>query len=209
MMSKNYTHIVEHYEKCFFQHGDNHRGVDWPNQADLDTRFRVASEVMKGNPKKNISLLDFGCGNGLFIDYLDQHQLLRHIGYTGLDLSQVFIACCERKYPHLSFICTDVMKTPEIGFYDYIILNGVLTEKCSLAFEVMWDYAQKLLVTLFQQCHIGMAFNVMSANVDWKREDLFHVEFDLMATFLQKSLSRNYVFRNDYGLYEYTTYVYR
>jgi hypothetical protein len=30
----------------------------------------------------------------------------------------------------------------------------------------------------------------------------------LLAEFLTKDLTRNFIFRNDYGLYEYTAYVY-
>jgi hypothetical protein len=73
----------------------------------------------------------------------------------------------------------------------------------------MWDYTKTLLPALFKKCKYGLAFNVMSEHVDWKRDDLFHVPYDLLADFLQKNLSRNYIFRNDYGLYEFTTYVYR
>jgi hypothetical protein len=47
----------------------------------------------------------------------------------------------------------------------------------------------------------------MSKNVDWEREDLFHVSLDLVSDFLCKNLTRNYIIRNDYGLYEYTVYV--
>jgi len=45
--------------------------------------------------------------------------------------------------------------------------------------------------------------------VDWEREDLFHLSLDSLAGFLVKELGRDFVIRNDYGLYEYTTYVYR
>jgi hypothetical protein len=38
---------------------------------------------------------------------------------------------------------------------------------------------------------------------------LFHLPFDTLASFLTSELTRNFVFRNDYGLYEYTAYVYR
>jgi hypothetical protein len=48
----------------------------------------------------------------------------------------------------------------------------------------------------------------MSKHVDWEREDLFHLPFDTLAAFLKQELSGNFVIRNDYGLYEYTTYVY-
>ena len=49
----------------------------------------------------------------------------------------------------------------------------------------------------------------MSHHVDWQRDDLFHVPFDRMAELLQANFSRHYLFRADYGLYEYTVYVYR
>lgn len=205
-----YVKIVNHYEQCFLKHGDNHLGVDWPNETDLDKRFKVAYELIRKNCANPISLLDFGCGNGLFINYLQKQQLEKNIQYTGLDLSPLFIETCRKKYPQYPFVCTDIFKNrDELPHYDYIILNGVLTEKCSLPFNDMWHYAKSLLITLFNHCKVGMAFNVMSEHVDWKRDDLFHVPFDLLAEFLQKNLSRHYVFRNDYQLYEYTTYVYR
>jgi hypothetical protein len=49
----------------------------------------------------------------------------------------------------------------------------------------------------------------MSKQVEWERDDLFHLPFDVMASFLAERLSRRFVIRHDYGLYEYTTYVYR
>jgi len=62
---------------------------------------------------------------------------------------------------------------------------------------------------VFSHAAIGIAFNVMSKHVDWERDDLFHLPFDTLAEFLEEHLTRNYVFRNDYGLYEYTTYAYQ
>ena len=49
----------------------------------------------------------------------------------------------------------------------------------------------------------------MSKHVDWERDDLFHLPFDDLARWLVASVSRNIVIRADYGLYEYTVYVYR
>jgi hypothetical protein len=49
----------------------------------------------------------------------------------------------------------------------------------------------------------------MTKHLDWERPDLFHLPFDATAEFVTKELTRNYVFRSDYGLYEYTTYIYR
>ena len=54
----------------------------------------------------------------------------------------------------------------------------------------------------------GPAFNVMSNKVDWERGPVY-VPFGLVASFLAREASRHFVFRHDYGLYEYATYVYR
>jgi hypothetical protein len=45
--------------------------------------------------------------------------------------------------------------------------------------------------------------------VDWERDDLFHLPFHTMADFVRGELSHHFLFRQDYGLHEYTTYVYR
>jgi hypothetical protein len=73
----------------------------------------------------------------------------------------------------------------------------------------MFSYFKQLVRRVFAHATVGMAFNVMTKHVDWEREDLFHLPFDTLAEFLKKELTRNFVFRNDYGLYEYTTYVYQ
>jgi hypothetical protein len=49
---------------------------------------------------------------------------------------------------------------------------------------------------------------VMSKHVDWERDDLFHLPFDALGSFLREEVSRHFVIRHDYGLYEYTTYIY-
>ena len=88
-------------------------------------------------------------------------------------------------------------------------MNGVFTEKQDLSFSEMFEYLQDVVRTVFTKARVGIAFNVMSKHVDWERPDLFHVPFDVLRSFLVKNVSRHFVFRQDYGLFEYTTYVYR
>ena len=92
---------------------------------------------------------------------------------------------------------------------DYVVMNGVLTERRGVPFDEMRDYMFRLLERVYSLTRVGLAFNVMSQHVDWQRDDLFHVPYDLLAAFLKARLSRHFMFRTDYGLYEYTTYVYR
>lgn len=208
-MTTDYRTIIKHYEACLAQHGDSHLGVDWPNATDADVRYRVMLELLKTPSVAPVSLLDFGCGAAHLYDYIQQRGF-SHIEYIGLDASHEFIDLCRRKHPRLQFHAVDVLANDDpLPTVDYVVMNGVLTEKRGLSFRDMQQHMQRLLLRVFPAARIGLAFNVMSKHVDWERDDLFHMPFDLLAKFLKQSVSRHFNFRADYGLYEYTTYVYR
>ena len=210
MRDDSYRSIVSHYEACLEKHGDTHLGVDWPTKQDADTRYRVMLEVIRSFPTgENIRLLDFGCGGSHLNDYLERRGV-KYIAYSGLDLSPKFVELSKRKYPANVYYCLDLLdQRSSLPLFDYIVMNGVFTEKRELSFDDMFAYCKRLLKKVFAQAEVGIAFNVMSKQVDWERDDLFYLPFDKLAEFLTKELTRNFVFRNDYGLYEYTTYLYR
>lgn len=210
-MKPFYTKIIEHYEKCLEIHGDTHLGVDWPNLDDAIKRYKVMLDIIKidENTNENITLLDFGCGTAHLLDYINENRI-SNILYTGLDISEKFISVSKKKYPKTPFLCGDILeKKFRIPNFDYIVMNGVFTEKRSLTESQMWKYFTHVLESTYKISNKGLAFNVMSKNVDWEREDLFHLSIDTLSNFLCKTLSRNFVIRNDYGLYEYTVYVYK
>jgi SAM-dependent methyltransferase len=208
-MTGEYRKIVEHYENCLAQYGDTPRGVDWTKEAEVDVRYKVMLEVIRRSDDGAVSLLDFGCGTSHLYEYILRNNL-NGIEYSGLDLSEKFIEVSKNKFPNINYYQADIIKnTDAIPAFDYIVMNGVLTEKRELSFEEMWEYAQTLLARVFEKARRGVAFNVMAKTVDWERDDLFHLPMDTLASFLVKKLSRNFIIRSDYGLYEYTTYLYR
>lgn len=206
---KKYLEIIEHYEACLANHGDTYLGVDWPNAEDADTRYRVMLELIRKPNLPVVRLLDFGCG----ASHLYEHILangINGIEYMGLDLSSKFVELSRKKFPHNCYLCADILEEPEVvPASDYIVMNGVFTEKRGLTFDEMLAYFELMLKAAFTKAQLGIAFNIMSKQVDWERDDLFHLPFDTLARFLIRSLTRNFIIRNDYGLYEYTAYVYR
>jgi SAM-dependent methyltransferase len=201
--------LVAHYENCFKAHGRMPKGVDWPNLPDLEKRFEVMLGVLPPG-KRRPSLLDLGCGPGLLVDYLDRTGRLSDIAYHGIDLSEPMLESARAHWPNLEFQKRDVLLTPlPTSSFDCAILNGVLTERRAIPEREMKEYAIDLLSHVFEAVRWGIAFNVMSKIVDWERDDLFHWGFDDMARAVSKALSRHLVIRADYGLYEYTVYVYR
>jgi len=112
--------------------------------------------------------------------------------------------------PDHDFEVRDILENPLPGqSIDYIVMNGVLTERVSLTYEQMKEYSCSIIKAAYDTCIYGIAFNVMSTHVDWYRNDLFHWSLDSVVSFLVKECSRNIVIRMDYGLYEFTVYVYR
>lgn len=207
-MSATYQSIIRHYERCLAEHGDTYRGVDWPNPVDAAKRYEVMLDLIR-QPAEGTTLLDFGCGASHLYEYMLQRGF-DEIRYGGLDASPAFCALASKKFPQNTYQCVDVLKHPEqVGEYDYVVMNGVFTEKRELSFDAMFGYMQQVLLAVFPKVRRGLAFNVMSKQVDWERDDLFHMPMDTLAAFLLKHLTRHFVVRNDYGLYEYTVYVYK
>jgi hypothetical protein len=208
-----YLSIAAHYERCLERHGDTHLGVDWPRAEDVDVRHRVMLDVIRParHPSGDrVHLLDFGCGASHLYEFIKREQLQR-IEYSGLDISERFIDLSRRKFPENDYWCIDILTAPQDALprFDYVIMNGVFTEKVDLTFEEMLQFFERTISRVFRIVDVGMAFNVMSKHVDWERDDLFHLPFDTLGNFLTAEVTRNFVIRSDYGLYEYTAYVYR
>lgn len=205
---KKYIEIVEHYEACLAKYGDTHLGVDWPKAQDAETRYRVMLELIRKPCPAVVTLLDFGCGASHLYEYILANSITG-IEYTGLDLSPKFVELSSKKFPKNHYICADILEQAQaVPASDYIVMNGVFNEKRGLTFDEMLAYFERMVSAAFAKAQRGIAFNVMSKHLDWEREDLFHLPFDTLARFLIRALTRNFVIRNDYGLYEYTTYVY-
>jgi len=208
LAEKPYLSIVEHYEACLERHGDTHLGVDWPNAEDAETRYRVMLDVIRRPASDPVRLLDFGCGTSHFYEYL-QREGIRDIEYSGLDISERFVDLSRVKFPDVEYYCADILDDDvELPRFDYVVMNGVFTERIDLTFDEMLAYFKRVVRRVFALVDDGLAFNVMSKQVDWERDDLFHLPLDLLSEFLTREISRNFVVRHDYGLYEYTAYVY-
>lgn len=207
---KVYRAIVNHLEDCLDRNGDTPRGVDWPTKEGAEKSYAVMLAMIREQPGTRVSLLDLGCGLAHMYEYMLANGW-EWIDYRGSDLSEKFLSRCKTKFPKIPFDRADILGNdadaiPEV---DYVVMDGLLTEKLAAPFDDMWSYAQQLIAAAFAKARRGIAFNVKSKYVDWERDDLFHVPVQLMTDFVATQLTRSFVIRHDYGLYEYTVHVYR
>lgn len=205
---KPYTSIVAHYENCLRRFGDTHLGVDWQKADEADKRYQVMLDIIQPINGPTASLLDFGCGTAGLLDYMIRTKT-QNIYYNGLDISAYFIDVCNKKYPNTRFFTIDILDHHILlPRYDYIVLNGVFTEKIDLSHAEMTDYFKSMIVKIFPYCIKGIAFNLRSKQVESENMALFHLSFDELALFLVKNFGRHFIIRNDYELEEYTVYLY-
>lgn len=203
-MNKSYKKIAEYYNKAFIEYGDTPEGLAWDNQLNLNKRYEVMFDVVK---HYNTSILDFGCGYGGLYEWILNNK--KTAEYVGLDINKEAIKFAKEKHPETTWIESDIHKDTLQTDFDYIICNGTFTVKDTLTQDEMWDFMTSTLEKLWTKTNKGIAFNVMSKLVDWERDDLFHVSMDQLGQWLKDNLSRDFIIRNDYKLYEYTAYVYK
>jgi SAM-dependent methyltransferase len=211
MSAPRYLTLATHYESCLAQHGDSHLGVDWPDAADAELRYRVMLDVIAPlSPDRRVRLLDFGCGTSALYDHIlaDGRS---DIEYAGVDISERFIEVCRHKFPHNTYWQLDILtaEADALPRFDYAVINGVFTVKLDLTFDEMFAFFSAVVKRVFSLVDVGLAFNLITTHVDWERDGLFQVPLDRLARWLAADLSREFIIRHDYGLCEYTTYVYR
>jgi SAM-dependent methyltransferase len=167
-------------------------------------------DIVNSPPRQPVELLDLGCGTSQFYEYIIRQGREDEVVYSGLDLSSVLLDQARSKFPHITYYDVDLIEGPDtLPSFDYVVINGIFTFKDGLSHTEMLDFWRAFIERAFAHTRSGIAFNAMSTEVEWQRDDLFHLPFDVMTSFVAERLSRNFVIRHDYGLYEYTTYVYR
>jgi SAM-dependent methyltransferase len=209
MTTDGFPPLVEACEALFVEHGDNYLGQGWTkSQENTDLRYGVMLDLM-AERTSNVSLLDFGCGTANLLRYMVEAGV-EGVAYSGLDVSERFIAVAREKFPDVSFHLADILDGPtDLPMFDYVVMNGVFTYKGPLTFDEAVVQWRRLLTAAMAHARVGIAFNATSPYVDWQRDDLFHIPMQVLADVVAASPCPHFRIRHDYGLYETTVYAYR
>jgi SAM-dependent methyltransferase len=209
-----YLQLGAHYEACLVQHGDSHRGVDWPFAEEVEARHYAMLEVMRPfPPRQTTRLLDFGCGASHLYETIEQDGLGPLIEYVGVDISEQFVSLSRSKFPRNEYVCADILAADgELARlrFDYAVMSGVFTQKLNMSYDEMVDFFQRTVEAVFGLVTHGIAFNLISPHLEWERDHLFHLPLEALTGFVTRRISRRYAIRSDYGIdYEHTLYAYR
>ncbi len=151
------------------------------------------------------SILDAGCGVGLFYDYLEES--LDSFQYIGVDVSPRAIRVAIEHQPTLDFRECDLLETTLEEPVDFVVANGLLYVK--FGEEDMIAYRNQLLIHLFSLCSKGLAINFLSTRYAQK-DEANYLYFDPGETLNAcLKVTPNVILRHDYSPSEFTLYLYK
>jgi len=95
-----------------------------------ETKFLFNGYVMPGD-----KVLDLGCGNGRFFEFLKD----KDIDYIGVDFSEKLIEIAKEKYPKIKFQVADALNLPSPNnyfdkIYSIAVLHHIPSEKFRIQF---------------------------------------------------------------------------
>lgn len=202
--------LAEHYSNCFATYGERPEGVDWgecpaDHQIRLD-RMLALTEIGK-TAKAIPSLLDVGCGFGSLLDLIQNRGLA--FDYHGIDLCDSMIAAAQKRHLDAKWSIGDILKVDFPEKYDYVVCNGILTQKLSASFRDMDEFAKSLIKRMFELCEIGIAFNLMTTHVNFMAPNLYYRNPVELLGWCMAELTPRVRLDHAYPLFEYTLYLYR
>jgi SAM-dependent methyltransferase len=182
--------------------GATSEGVDWNGPDSQYLRFKILSEVIAEN---KVSILDYGCGYGEYINYLNSQDL--EYAYTGYDISKAMIKQAKEKFPGKEYIFTS--HPEELKQYDYAIASGIFNVKNEINDNEWQDFILSELKKLDMLSQKGFSFNALTTYSDkeFMKEYLHYANPLLLFDHCKKHFSRNVALLHDYGLYEFTIIV--
>lgn len=182
------------------EHGATPRGVDWNSSESQSARFVELARLIE--PQH--SVLDIGCGYGALLDDLRASGWEGQ--YLGFDLADEMVDAARRLHVDDGVFTTEPFG-PEAA--DYVVGSGLFNVKMDIAEEEWIGYIDRTLDSMYEQCRVGMSFNVLTAwsDPERKRSDLFYASPGRFVEYCGAHYSRHVTLYHDYGLFEFTITV--
>ena len=198
--------LRDHYREKFLKYGQTPKGVDWKDKKSADIRYKIMLNVLKSN-LKNKSILDIGCGYGGFYNFLKKAD--SSIKYYGIDIVEEMIDEAQKSCPSGIFYNMDFLNKNFSLKFDYMVCNGLLTQKLSISEEEMDKFSKKIIKKMFSLSNLGCCLNLMTSECNFYSNNLFYKCPKKTLDFCISEITKKFKIDHSYGLYEYTIYLYK
>jgi hypothetical protein len=157
----------------------------------------------------NFSIHDVGMGLADFYEYINKEFTQKVFAYSGSDILPDFVNEAKKKYPSCNFYLRNIAETIPSENYDYVIMSGLFHQKREIKIKE-WEYfSHAMIFNAYKMAAKGIAFNFVSPFVDFYQPEVYYCKLDKLLNFITDRLSRFFVLKHDYALYEFTVFVYK
>ena len=174
---------------------------NWYQQGSIK---RDVKKIFELNTCK--SILDVGCGYGAFKLFLDKQGL--ELNYAGIDIVEDMVKAARATQPEVEFQHGDILDCSFSKHFDYVICNGIFTQKLKHSDADMEAYTKIVIKKMYDLAKVGIGFNLLTDFVDFKNPDNFYFGPGELLEWLG-NVSCRFELIHSYPLFEYTTFVYK
>lgn len=205
--SHTFQHLEEMYHDCLNKHGDTPLATQQADRFTQEQRMRVICQV---SDLKHAKILDFGCGTGHMLDFL-RSEFDYNGEYIGYDITKGMIETATAKHPNARFEHRNILSVGVPEDFDIILITGTFNNLTG----DNWIWMTACLKMLWERTRVAMAFNNLSAYVDFFSEGLYYEDPSRVLQFCKEELTPLVTLRHDYCVrpgvvpYEFTTYLHR
>lgn len=190
--------IFRFHKELIKIHGnDSAVSLGWDDEAGQQARFKVLSEI--GNLNHH-SVLDVGCGHGDLRPFLG--KIYPNLRYFGVEQIPELLDTAEKKYasfPETIFFQGNFAQA-DLPSTDYILASGSLNYRNHDPLYVL-----RTIEKLFNNCRIGLGFNLLSSAEPEGIIVAYKPDFILEYC---KQLSSNVKLIEGYRANDYTIFMY-
>ena len=194
--------VGRYYTSRVREFGASARGVDWNSTESQALRFEQLAKVL---PRSSFTLLDYGCGYGALVDFLERETF--EFDYQGFDISQEMVE--RAQHGHAGAGRRFTTSPDELDEADFVVASGIFNVRLDTAVEQWSDYVYDTLEALNRLGRKGLAFNMLTSysEPERMRSDLFYADPCRIFDHCKRSFSRQVALLHDYGLFEFTVLV--
>lgn len=200
--------LRQHYSEKFSTYGPSSEGVDWgANESKMLLRYDKMLGVFSSKSLSKPSLLDVGCGYGGLLIYSLEKGI--SLDYTGIDIAVNMIEWASENCLSGKFICGNILDYDFEDRFDYLVCNGIMTQKLDIPALQMDIFVGQLIRKMFSLCKRGIVFNIMTTKVNYFANNLYYRNPAELFSWCLSEITPHIKLDHAYPLYEYTLYLYR
>ncbi len=205
--AETFARLEQQYGERLARFGDSPEGTQQADVATQEQRMRI---LCQAGDLRRAKVLDFGCGTGHLLAFL-RRECAFDGEYVGYDISPDMIDIATNKFPDARFERRNVLADGVPEDFDFVLITGTFNNLTGNN----WEWMTLALKSLFARTRTTLAFNNLSAYVDFFSEGLYYEDPARVLKFCKEELSPLVTLRHDYGIrpgvvpYEFTTYVHR